>query len=93
MESKNRLELNPAQIVVLAAFPDLEKALYTKFQEGYKVLTIRYEADKATGHESLDITLSKDYERFFLMQGKGHYAGVFSRVTFGCEGERGEFMD
>ncbi|MCP1312112.1 hypothetical protein [Paenibacillus tyrfis] len=92
MENKNRLELNPAQIVVLAAFPDIEKALYTKFKEGYKVLAIKYEADKATRHESLDITLSKDYERFFLMQGKGHYAGGFSHVTFGREGERGVFL-
>ena len=85
-------ELNPVQIVALAAFPDIEKAFHAKLQEGYKLLTFKYESNEKTGHEGLDITFSKGYERFVMTQGKGHYVGGYSHATFGREGERGEIL-
>lgn len=80
------------QIVLLAAFPVIEKAFHKKLQEGYKLVAFKYEANDQTGHESLDIVFSKGYERFVLMQGKGCYAGGYSHATFGREGERGEML-
>ncbi len=73
---------------VLTAFPDLDKAFYAKLQEGYKMVSFKYELDERTGHESVDVTLSKGYEKFVLSQGKGAYAGGYSHCTFGREGER-----
>lgn len=92
MESQVPSELNTVQIVMLAAFPVLEKAFLEKIQEGYRPLTINYNADVKTASETLEIFLNKGYERFFLRQEKGHYAGGYSHVTFGREGERGEIL-
>lgn len=84
--------LNPVQIVVLAAFPVIEKAFHAKMREGYKLLAFNYEANKITDHESVKITFSKENEHYVLSQAKGMYAGGFSHATFGREGERGEIL-
>lgn len=88
----NTPSLNPVQIAALAAFPTIEKAFFAKLQDGYKFLTLKYEADERIGREKLDIIFSKDYERYALRQEKGPYAGGFSHATFGREDEQGEIL-
>lgn len=85
-------ELKSEQIAVLAAYPTLEKAFHVKLQEGYELLSIKYDADVKAGHEILTITFRKGYERYIMTQSKGPYAGGFSHASFGLEGERGEIL-
>lgn len=56
---------------IFTRFPAIKKEYTKLIGEGYQVYRVSYDAVSLTEHESVDIMLSKDGEKYRVAQGRG----------------------
>jgi hypothetical protein len=63
---------------IFTRFPDIKKEYIKLTSEGYQQYQVTYDIMRLTQHESVDIYLTKDGDKYRVAQGRGDYAGGFS---------------
>lgn len=67
--------------IILADFPNLHDEYMSLYKEGFLLDSFSYQGNVQTDHERLEIILRNGSIKHLISQGRGHYAGGYSRVT------------
>lgn len=67
--------------IILADFPKLHDEYKRLESEGFTLDSFDYQGVVITNHERLEVIMRKGMIKHRLSQGRGQYAGGYSRVT------------